>query len=249
MMKKRWLKKTGIVLFWLLVWQLGADTLNQPIILTGPVQVAQALLRLIPQGEFWRTIGVTLAKISIGFMAALTVGFMLGILSCRCHWLKELLAPAVSLLRSIPVASFVILALIWTGSENLSVLISFLVVLPVIYGHTLTGMESTDKKLLEMASVFRVSLLPRWRRIYWPSLKPYLQEGIRIAIGFCWKSGVAAEVIGVPDHSIGEKLYMAKIYLCTDELLAWTLMVIVLSAAFEKLWLLVIGGKKGVRRQ
>lgn len=240
-MSKVWLKKTGIVLFWLLLWQLVSIALNQPIILTGPLEVAKALFILLPQGEFWLTVGLTLVKIITGFILALVSGFGLGVLAWKWRPLKELLAPVMSLVRAIPVASFVILALIWAGSRNLSILISFLVAMPVIYVQTVAGLSGTDKKMLEMARVFRMPLFNRCRYIYWEALGPNLREGIRITMGLCWKSGVAAEVIGVPDHSIGEKLYMAKIYLSTDELLAWTLVVILLSALFEKICLRLMG--------
>lgn len=240
-MKKRWLKKAGIILFWLLIWQLGAIALNQPIILTGPASVCRALFALIPQKEFWLTVAMTMGKIFCGFLCALAAGFVLGALAWRLSWFKELLAPVMSLMKSVPVASFVILALLWTGSKNLSVLICFLVALPMIYGHMLAGLEAADEKLIEMAVVFRMSFFKKCRYVYALSLGPRLKEAVRVAVGFCWKSGVAAEVIGVPAHSIGEKMYMAKLYLSTDELLAWTFVVIVLSALCEKLCLCMIG--------
>ena len=139
----------------------------------------------------------------------------------------------MALLKSVPVASFVILALIWAGSANLSVLVAFLVVLPVIYVNTVAGLKSTDRKLLEMAKVFFMTPWRRIRYIYIPALVPYLKSGCQIALGMSWKSGVAAEVIGVPDHSVGEKLYMAKIYLNTADVLAWTFVIILVSALFE----------------
>ena len=74
----------------------------------------------------------------------------------------------------------------------------------------------------------------RVRYIFVPALLPYLKSGCRIALGMSWKSGVAAEVIGVPDHSVGEKLYMAKIYLNTGDVLAWTLVIILVSTLFER---------------
>ena len=82
----------------------------------------------------------------------------------------------MALLQSVPVASFVILALIWIGSKNLAVLISFVIVFPVIYRNTLQGMKAADEQLLEMADVFGMSAwgrlcmytARRCFRIYWP---------------------------------------------------------------------------------
>lgn len=143
-------------------------------------------------------------------------------------------------------ASFVILALIWIGSKNLSVFIAFLVVFPMIYVNTIAGLSSADSQLLEMARVFRMTGRKKFRYIYWPALLPYLLSGANISLGMSFKSGIAAEVIGVPSHSIGEKLYMAKIYFSTAELFAWTFVIIVISGLFEKvfLWLLKAAERK-----
>lgn len=235
-------RKLLVIMFWILVWQLGALAVDNHIILVGPWDTILALGRLIPDGDFWRSIAYSFGKITLGFLSAFGAGVVLGSCGYRLEVVRELLEPVMVLLKSIPVASFVILALIWAGSENLSVLISFIVVLPMIYVNTLAGLRSTDGKLLEMAKVFRMPVVRKIRYIYVPALVPYLKSGCRIALGMSWKSGVAAEVIGVPDHSIGEKLYMAKIYLDTCDVLAWTLVIIGVSVLFERAVLGLLDG-------
>lgn len=230
-------RKFLIILFWLLVWQTAAWLVHNPIILVGPVRAFGALLGLIPTGEFWLSVSHSFLKISAGFFRAFLWGLALGSAAFRFPLIREFLEPAVSLMKSVPVASFVILALIWAGSEHLSVVISFLVVFPVIYINTLAGLNSTDVRLLEMAKVFHVAPWKTFRSIYFPSLLPYLISGCRVALGISWKSGVAAEVIGLPDHSIGEHLYLSKIYLDTAGLFAWTFVIILISVLFEKLFL------------
>lgn len=232
--KRTW-RRPLIILFWIAVWQLTAGAVDNHIIIVGPWETALSLGRLIPSMEFWRSIGTSFGKISLGFLTAFGAGLAMGSAGYGLPFLKELLDPVMTLLKSIPVASFVILALIWAGSKNLSILIAFLVVLPIIYVNTLAGLNSTDKKMLEMAKVFRMAWWKKIRYIYVPALAPYLISGCRIALGMSWKSGVAAEVIGVPDHSIGEKLYMSKIYFNTSDVLAWTFVIILISALFEKL--------------
>ena len=143
-------------------------------------------------------------------------------------------------IKATPVASFIILVLIWVPSRNLSVIISFLMVLPVIYTNVLNGIRSTDPKLLEMARVFRVPLIRRIRYIYLSQLLPFLRTGFSLSLGLCWKAGVAAEVIGIPKGSIGEKLYEAKVYLETADLFSWTLVIVLISVIFEKLFLRLI---------
>lgn len=233
-------KKAGIILFWLLLWQAASMAVHNSIILVGPLEVLYALIRQAGLADFWKTIGFSFGKISLGFLMAFAAGILAGGAACRFPLIGDFLSPLMALIKSVPVASFVILALIWAGSENLSVIIGFLVVFPMIYIQTAAGIQSTDPQLLEMAEVFQMSGPKKLFYLYRPALLPYLASGCRVALGMSWKSGIAAEVIGVPLHSIGEKLYLAKIYLSTADLFAWTLVIILLSVLFETffLWLL-----------
>ena len=233
-------QRSAIILFWLVLWQIVAHWIHNDIILVGPLEAAGSLCRLLPVKAFWLSIVHSFGKISLGFLAGFLSGILLGSIAYRFPLVREFLEPVMTLFKSIPVASFVILALIWAGSDKLAILIAFLVVLPMIYVNTLAGLTSTDPGLLEMAFVFRIPLLKKIRYIYLPALIPYLISGCRIALGMSWKSGVAAEVIGLPAHSIGEQLYMSKIYLETADLFAWTFVIIAVSALFEKLFLLCL---------
>lgn len=235
------LKKTGIILFWLGLWQILSAAVNNPIVFVGPADVLAALTIQIASPDFWKTIGLSSVRISTGFLCAFACGILTGCLAFRFSFLDELLAPVMLLTKSIPVASFVILALIWTGSENLSVFIAFTIVLPMIYTATLSGLKSTDEKLIEMAFVFRLPFSRKVKAVYLPALLPYLMTGVKSALGMSFKSGVAAEVIGVPDQSIGEQLYMSKIYLDTAGLFAWTLVIIAVTFLLERLFLSLLG--------
>ncbi len=243
------LKRAIMILFWIFLWQAASSALHNNIILVGPLEVLQSLLSQILTMEFWKTIAFSFGKISLGFLLSFIAGIIAGGAAFRFPLLEDFLEPPMSFLKSVPVASFIILALIWIGSKNLSLFIAFLVVFPMIYIHTMAGFRSADKKLLEMARVFRMPPVKKLFYIYRPALLPHLISGCRVALGMSFKSGIAAEVIGVPDHSIGEKLYMAKIYLSTADLFAWTLVILVISAAFEALflWLLSLAAP-GVAR-
>ena len=157
---------------------------------------------------------------------------------------------AMITVKSIPVASFVILALIWLTASKLAAFVSFLMVLPVVYTNVLTGIRSADVKLLEMAYVFRVPFFRRISRVWLPQLRAQIISACRIALGLAWKSGVAAELIGYPSGSIGEQLYYAKVYFNTVDLFAWTAFIVLFSLAFEKLFLFALGrltaGKEGI---
>lgn len=228
------MRKAFIILFWLIVWQIAAWWTGNHVLLVGPVQVLRVFVQNMAQPDFLKTVFCSLARIGLGFFLALNVGLLLGAVSYRFTPVQELAAPVMAALKSIPVASFVVLLLIWFGSSKLSFFTSFLIVLPNVYVNTVAGLKSADLKLLEMAQVFGMGRLNRFFYIYRPALMPYLYSCLKISLGMSWKSGVAAEVIGLPDFSMGERLYMSKIYLDTAGLSAWTLMIVLVSFLFEK---------------
>ncbi|MBQ2803145.1 MAG: ATP-binding cassette domain-containing protein, partial [Lachnospiraceae bacterium] len=234
------MKKGCIILFWLLVWHVIAVCVDNPILLATPWETLCRLVELCVDIAFWKTICVSLGRISTGFVSGMLVAFCLAGLSSRLAWMEELLRPVMMLGKTIPVASFVVILLIWWGSSVLATAIAFLMVLPNIYISTLEGIRSTDEKLLEMARVFGLPCQTRFFYIYRPALYPFLQSSFKLALGMCWKSGVAAEVIGMPDYSIGGKLYFSKIHLDTSGVFAWTVVIILLSIGFEKLVLLFL---------
>lgn len=226
--------------FWLAVWQAAAMAVGQEVFLVSPVQTLGTLLELLPQAEFWQRIGFSAGRILLGFGLGAVSSVVLAVAAGRWAWVEALLAPVMQLVKATPVASFIILALVWVSGSSLSVLISFLMVLPVLYGAVRTGIGSADVQLLEMAKVFRLPLGRQLRAIWLPAVLPAFRQGCSVALGICWKSGVAAEVIGLPDGSIGDALYRAKITLSTGELFAWTFVIILLSAVFEKLFLALL---------
>ena len=237
---RKQIRKAVIISFWLIVWQIAAVWTNNHILLVGPVQVLRAFVQNMVQQDFFKTVFFSFARIGLGFFLALCVGLLLGAVSYRFPIAQELLEPVMVTLKSIPVASFVVLLLIWFGSSKLSFFISFLIVFPNVYVNTIAGLKSADVKLLEMAKVFGMGRVNRFFYIYRPALMPYLSSCLKISLGMSWKSGVAAEVIGLPDFSLGERLYMSKIYLDTAGLFSWTLMIVLISYLFEKAVLLLI---------
>lgn len=231
---------TAVILFWLLVWQFCSNKIASHILFASPLQVFKVLVRFVRSADFWEAILFSTQRIAGGFFLALLCGIVLAVFSSVSRLFRLLLTPLIRLMKAVPVVSFVILALLWIKSVNLSILISYVMVLPVIYTNVLQGIDNADKKLLEMASVFRMSFLNKVRYIYIPSILPALVSACSVSLGFCWKSGIAAEVIGLPTGSIGEKLYEAKLYLMTGELFAWTAVIVLVSVVFEKLVMLLI---------
>lgn len=243
-------KKSNIKLWaaavWLIVWQTASMWIGQEILLVSPVAVLRKLFELVQTASFWQSLACSFLRILSGFLLGMISGVLLAAAASASRRIDELLEPFVQTVKSIPVASFIILVLIWVSPENLSVIISLLMVFPVIYTNAKDGIRSMDRNLTEMAELFAVPLPLRIRYIYATQILPFFRAGCSLALGLCWKSGIAAEVIGLPENTIGENLYNAKIYLNTPDLFAWTLVIVVVSVLFERIFLRLVD--LGVRR-
>ena len=226
------------VIFALCLWQLAAITIDSKILLVSPVEVAVRLTTIWQTEGFWTSIWFSFYHIAGGFFLALFLGIALAALAGRFRRIETLLWPFLVTIKTVPVASFVVICLIWLSAEKLSVFISFLIVLPVVYGNVLEGIKNEDKLMLEVGTVFKMPLLRRLLYIHLPQLKPFIMSACATALGMAWKAGVAAEIIGTPDGSIGKQLFYSKIYLDTDDLLCWTVIIVIVSVLFEKLFML-----------
>lgn len=230
------------VLFWLAVWQLAAMAMaaayrHGGLLLASPLTALGRLGELALTGGFWAAVGRSAASILGGFLLSCALGTVCAALAARFRRLRELLGPLVAVVKAVPVVSFIILALFWLDTAALPLFISALMVFPPVYLGVLEGIGRADGKLLEMAKVFRVP----WRRqaagIYLPAVLPSFRSAVSLSLGLCWKAGAAAEVIGLPAGTIGERLYTAKVYFETGDLFAWTAVIVAVSVLFEKLFL------------
>lgn len=232
------------VIFWLAVWQLAAMGLARAyphgsLLMASPAAVLYRLGQLAVTTAFWQTVGWSAARIFGGFLLSTLLAVLLAALAAWKNGVGELLAPLVAVIKAVPVASFIILALVWLNSRSLSLLISALMVFPPVYLNVLEGIRRTDGQLLEMARVFRVPFSRRLRYIYLPQIMPYFRTAVSLGLGLCWKAGAAAEVIGLPAGSVGERLYTAKVYFQTPDLFAWTVTIVAVSVLFERLFLIL----------
>lgn len=233
-MKKVW-TYIGVAAFWLAVWQLISMLVAQELLVPAPLAVLQVLCKSVITLSFWKAVALSMLRVAGGFAAGVVAGVLLAVATVRCEPLHHLLAPLLHCIKAAPVASFIILALVWIPTGFLPVFICFLMVLPIVWSNVEQGIRETDVKLLEMAKVYRLGAWRTWLYVRVPSVMPYLVTALTTGLGFAWKSGVAAEVICQPGIAIGKQLYLAKMYLETPEVFAWTAVVIVMSVLLERL--------------
>lgn len=233
----RWLA----VGFWMAVWVAAFFAVGEPLLLPSPWAVVWSLLQLMFTAGFWAITASSLLRILAGFLLGLLSGGILAAVASAYPPIKATIGLPMNIIKATPVASFVILAMLFIRGQGFSTFIAFLMVMPLAWSNVLQGIENTDKNLLEMAQVYRFSRHDTVRYIYIPSLFPYLLSAAQVGMGFSWKAGIAGEVIAIHSGTIGTQLYNAKVYLNTPDLFAWTAVIILLSLLLEHLTVKLLG--------
>lgn len=223
------------IIFWIALWQIVSMVIGEELLFPSPVATVRELFALMKDATFYKNIGTTFLRILAGAVAAGVLGMVLGVLSGLFTWMSDLFSPFMTVIRSTPVASFIVLLVLWMSRSRVPMIIAGLMVLPVFYSNAKKGIEETDKKLLQMAEAFQMPMIKRITHIYLPSTVPYLSSAAASSFGLAWKAGVAAEVIVLPIVSIGRQLYYSSNNLETARMFAWTLAVILLSLAMDSL--------------
>lgn len=234
---KALLKKCGIFIFWLVIWQIVYLLVKRDILVAAPLAVAKAILQLLCQASFYQTVLHSLTSILIAFAAALICGTLLAIIAFRWNWIKELVYPLIAVMRATPVASFIVLALVFMHTEFVPILIAFLMVMPLVWQNMLEALLAVDRQLIEMSQVFHINFWRQFKHIYLPSALPAFMASCKTGFGYAWKSAITAEAMTAPQLTIGKNIVDAKIYLDTLSLFAWTIVVILLSIITEKVFL------------
>lgn len=242
------------LLFWLLVWEAVSAALalsnahntgrelslamallrGQELLLPAPLWVGKQFVELAGTGLFWKSAALSLGRIFVGLTGGVVLGTVLAALTSASRMADVLLSPAIRVVRATPVASFIVLILLWVWTGLVPGVISGLMVLPVMWENVRRGICETDGELLEFGRAYGFSRGKNLRLIYLPSVLPYFTSGVINGLGLAWKSGVAAEVLCQPRWALGTEVYRSKISLDTPALFAWTLAVILLSLLLER---------------
>ncbi len=218
-------------------------------ILPSPVKTLETLIKIIPTKEFALSAVSSMGRVLAGFAAGALIGALIGSLSYFIQFAETFFAPFLKIVRTTPVSSFILIAVLWIDAGSVPVFIAFLMVLPIVCGNVLTGLKNTSNELIEAAKMYKLSFWARLKVLFIPAALPYFGAACSTSLGLAWKAGIAAEVLCVTANSIGKNLYTSKLYLESAELFAWTVSVIVLSVLLELTAGAVIYGIRRLRER
>jgi len=226
-------RKIYIILFWLVVWEVLSLIINQEIYLPSPFSTFNALVDLLKTKDTYITIFYSTYRTLSGFFVSCLFGIIIGYLCGTNQFFYDLFTPFIGIIRTIPVMSIIIIAIMWFKDSNVPIFVAFLMCFPIIWTNTVSGIRSTDQKLLQMCQIYNIKKIRVIKSVYFYSVLPYVKAAMISALGIGWKVTSAAEVLSLPKYSIGRYLYDSKVYLEIPYLFAWTVIIITLSYFFE----------------
>ena len=227
--------KLAAIIFWLLIWHIISVTVDMQILLPSPISVFDKLVELASTQKYWISVALSFSKIILGIALGTIIAMIFAVLTAKVDIFNHLLGLPLNVIKSTPVASFIIMALVWVKSANLAAFVTAVMVIPIVWANMHEGISTVDKKLVEVGKCYNFTQKKFIKYIYVPHLRPFFTSSITSAAGLGWKAGIAAEVIASPKNAIGAYLNDAKVYLETEEMFAWTITIIILSAAIQYL--------------
>lgn len=238
-MKSNFVKKSAITLlialFWIGAWYIAALSVDSVLLLPTPHETLLALVELLGKPEFYKAVLFTFVRVAIGLLLGISAGIILAVLSHKFELLRRILSPAISIIRATPVASFIVLLWVLVRGNILTVLVAFLMVMPIVWQNTLDGFSSIPKELIEVAEVYELSFKRKFNILILPVLSSYIFPAVITSVGLAWKSEIAAEIIAYTKNSIGMYINDAKTFMLTPAVFAWTAVIVLMSIALELL--------------
>ncbi len=239
-----WWRRILIAILWIAVWEGAYLLINRDVYFPSPLNVVLSLISLVTEKSTWLIIGWSAYRTLLALVFAAAFGVIFGMVCGLNRTLYDIINPLVVVLKSTPVVSVIIIAIIWFHATDVPIFSGFLMCFPIVFTGTVAGIRNTDPKLVEMGSFYRVRRFDMLQSLYFRSSVPYINSSIVSAIGICWKAVAAAEVLSMPHNSIGANLYFAKTALDPALLFAWTFIIILLSYCFETIYAKVSGYDK-----
>lgn len=229
-MKKEYFITT---LFLIGLWYLGAYFVQNDILIPFPHDVLMNVVRILGDLSQYQAIIYTIWRVTVGFLISFVLALLCSIFAYEYESINRLFTPILLITKTIPNVSYIILCLIWFGSEGAVSVVSFMILFPVFYSSFFQTLENESQSLKDVDAIYNTSLWDKIIHRILPSLYLTMLSTGKTAYSLGFKVGVMAEILGQVRLGIGKQLYYAKINLDTTNLLAWTIIIIIISIIFE----------------
>lgn len=230
------------IIFWISVWEISSIIINKEYFLPSVQNTFISLFKILSTSSFYKVVFFSILRVLSGLSLGIILAIFLAFLSCKFECIKAIVSPLISIMKSTPVATLIIVLWILLSGDTLPIVIALLMVMPIIWQNLIDGYETIDKNLWEVCDVFEFSLFKKFKYLIFPTLIKYFIPSVITAVGLAWKSEIATEIIAYTNNSIGKFINDANYNFDSASVFAWTIIIIVLSLSLE------FGAKKLLRR-
>lgn len=218
----------------LLLWQVIAWSVGKPELIPTVPRLVGAFIELAGSEHFLRSVGTTVMRGLVGMVLSLVVAAGVAVVLSRKAWMEELFRPLFVVMRSVPVISFILLALIFLRPESIPLLIAFLTMFPLLCENLTKGLKNLRPEAEVLAQTFRLQRVNYYTQVLYPQLQPFLFSGLASAAGFGWRAIIMGEVLSQCAFGIGSEMKRAQVFIDVPSLLGWTVVAVAVSFAFDK---------------
>lgn len=239
--KEKLIKTIIQIGFWLALWAILYKAINSPVILPSPLAVLKACLKLLTDEFFWSITLHTSLRIIIGLVFGIIIAIILILFGYNFKIVRWIIDPLITFIKTTPVAALIVLFLIWMESDKIAVTLVMAVVVPNIYLTILEDLRTYDSKIMELIKVYKVNKLYKTKYIIIPQAIESTKKSWAFVFGFAWKSGISGEIISQAKNTLGNQIYLSKVYLETDSLFAYVFLIILITFILEKAFMKIFG--------
>ncbi|MCX7653472.1 MAG: ABC transporter permease subunit [Fervidobacterium sp.] len=223
------------ILFIFFIWTIASYLINSQLILPNPLSVFLTIADEITKQIFWMNLVQTLSKVLVVLFSVVFVGVVLGFLVGLNDILYEISRPFILFMQAFPIVTWLALVMFiwgigWTGP----VVVSFLSLLPHAILSTAVGIQTTDKRLIEMAHVYNVRKSRILKDVYLGSIIPQFVSTLQVVIGNVWKVVVVAEYM-CGEKGIGVLIAWARQSVSVEKVYAYTIVIITIGLIVESI--------------
>ena len=214
------------IIFIFIFWHILSILSNNDFIVPRISLTFKALGNILIDSSTYLILGSTLLRLILSICVCFFLGVSLAILSYISNKFESFFKPIIVLLKTLPVATVIIMLLVIIGRSYSPYFIISVVVLPIIYEGTLLGFESIDNDIKDEIKILSSNNVNVFFSVYLPLVFPNILTSLIQSFGLGLKVLIMAEFIAETNNSIGEIIRFYKNNAETEYVFAWSIILV-----------------------
>ncbi len=219
----------------ILIVQVCSSVINNDLILPNVGEIILSFFKLLGKGKTYLYMGKTLYHLIISLLLSIIIGAVLGILAGINKYVKIFLKPWITIFRSIPLASAIVLIMIISGLAKAPYVICVFMTISIVYEGFCKGIESLSSELMDVWKLDSKINLKIITKIHLPLITPHINVALINALGIGIKVIIMAEYIVGSKNTLGGAILLAINQLEYADVYAYSIIMILLVLALEYL--------------